>query len=221
MVKLKPKIGLLIIGLVTTLSVGRYSVYADDHHDYDEKYEHYEGEDHHDKKDYYDKYQNDDTKYYDDNDEQEDYGEYEANVTGEGTWNIWTRSIVQNDGNLPFTHSQTISMHFDNKTIKCYVIPREGTLFVPAKKVAEALNGKAHYYKTSKIMNVQLQDEQLIFRADTNVVYENLIKTPMPSKAFQFNNDLYVPVSVILNAFGYSVDWQDNKQQIICQLLDQ
>ncbi len=223
MIKLKKKIVFFIISLVTTLSIGQYIVHADDDdHEYYEKYEnHGEKEEHH--KDYNGE---NDEKWDDDEDEEyyEDDGYYEDeendSLAEQGKWNLWTRSMVQNDGVLPFNDSKTVNFAIEGKTIKCYVIPKNGDVFLPVQKLTEALGGQVTYYKTSKIMDAKLKDEQLIFRVNTNVVYENLTKTPMTSKTFLFNKDVYVPASVLLNAYGYSVDWQEEKQQFICQSLN-
>lgn len=222
MIKLKKKIVFFIISLVTTLSIGQYIVHADDDdHEYYEKYEnHGEKEDHH--KD--DDGENDER--WDDDEEEEHYEDdsyyvdESDSLAEQGKWNLWTRSMVQNDGVLPFNDSKTVNFAIEGKTIKCYVIPKSGDVFVPVQKLTEALGGQATYYKTSKIMDAKLKDEQLIFRVNTNVVYENLTKTPMTSKTFLFNKDVYVPASVLLNAYGYSVDWQEEKQQFICQPLN-
>lgn len=222
MIKLKKKIVFFIISLVTTLSIGQYIVHADDDdHEYYEKYEnHGEKEEHH--KDYDgendEKWDDEDEEYYEDDGYYED--EENDGLAEQGKWNLWTRSMVQNDGVLPFNDSKTVNFAIEGKTIKCYVIPKNGDVFVPVQKLTEALGGQVTYYKTSKIMDAKLKDEQLIFRVNTNVVYENLTKTPMTSKTFLFNKDVYVPASVLLNAYGYSVDWQEEKQQFICQSLN-
>ncbi|MBO2536097.1 copper amine oxidase N-terminal domain-containing protein [Rummeliibacillus suwonensis] len=219
---MKKKIVFFIISLVTTLSIGQYIVHADDDdHEYYEKYEnHGEKEEHH--KDYDgendEKWDDEDEEYYEDDGYYED--EENDGLAEQGKWNLWTRSMVQNDGVLPFNDSKTVNFAIEGKTIKCYVIPKNGDVFVPVQKLTEALGGQVTYYKTSKIMDAKLKDEQLIFRVNTNVVYENLTKTPMTSKTFLFNKDVYVPASVLLNAYGYSVDWQEEKQQFICQSLN-
>ena len=206
---MKKSIGLFLFILILGISGGAYIAHADDdHHEYYEEHENHE-EKEHDKKEH-DKYEN---KY--DN----GYSEENTNTSEQGQWNIWTRSLVQNIDTLPFNNARKATFKIDNNTLKLYVIPKNGELFVPAQKIAQALGGQATYYETSKIMDIKLKDQQLIFRANTNVMYENMYKTPMPGKAFHFSKDIYVPASVILNSFGYSIEWQEKQQQFICQLI--
>ena len=82
-------------------------------------------------------------------------------------------------------------------TIAVYVIPMDGELFVPGESVAKFLGAKAILYNTSQILEIAFNNSELIFRAGTNVVYDNRIKTPLPASSLYMNNDVYIPISVI------------------------
>lgn len=195
---------MLIIGT----SGGAYTAHADDdHHEYYEEHENHDEKDHDDDENEYEN--NYDSGYSEDN----------TFTSEQGQWNIWTRSLVQNIDLLPFNEAKKVTFKIENKAVEIYVIPKNGELFVPAQKLTKALGGQSTYYETSKILDTKMKEHQLIFRANTNVVFENKFKTPMPAKAFHFSKDIYVPASVILNSFGYSIDWKEGQQQFICQIL--
>lgn len=222
---MKKSIWILTPIMIFSLLGGQYIAQADD----DEGYEHheksgdfngYEHDDDHDE----DKYDDHDEYEHEDHDEDKYYEENnqyaENNTVTQSQWNIWTRTATVNtDSTLPFKDAKTATFKIDNNTFKLYVVPKKGELFVPAGKLTTKLGGKSKFYKDSKIIDTNVNGNQLIFRANTNVVYENLIKTPIPAKSFEYKDDIYVPVSVILNSLGYSIDWQEGTQQFICQVL--
>ncbi|MFJ8262518.1 stalk domain-containing protein [Rummeliibacillus sp. NPDC094406] len=212
---MKKCIGLFLLILIFGTSGGAYIAHADeDHHEYYEEHEKHDEKEHdHDEKEH-----DDDEEEYENNYDN-GYSEDNTYTSEQGGWNIWTRSLVQNTDTLPIKKAKKATFKIDNKTLGFYIIPKNGELFVPAQKLTKALGGQSTYYETSKILITKIKDHQLIFRADTNVVYENMFKTPMSAKAFHFSKDIYVPVSVILNSFGYSIDWQEQQQQFICQTI--
>ncbi len=211
------KISLVVALILAGFATNDVVVHADDHKKEDKKYEKY--------KEYkeYKEYDDDDDDYeeeyyYKDENEGETYY-YQDAVTEKGTWNIWTQTVAADKEVLPFTNSQkvTVKVEGTNKEQSLYVIPKDGEFFVPGKAVAEVLGAKATFYKTSKILDIQDQANELIFRAGTNVVYDNKVKTPSPAQAFYVNEELYVPISTITNGLGYIAEWQENNQTFICQ----
>ena len=138
-----------------------------------------------------------------------------------GTWNIWTRTLIREKEDLPFTGSKLVNLKVadTNKELEFYVIPKDGEFFVPGKAVAQLLGAKATFYNTSRILDIQFQENALTFRAGTNVVYDNHVKTPLPAYAFYLNEELYVPISAITNGLGYVVEWQEDNQLFLCQSL--
>lgn len=170
----------------------------------------------------------DDDEYYEHEDEGEYYGEDNGNYgsttvtpNNQTTWNVWTRTTTVNKGTLPFTDAQTVKFKTENgnNELSVYVIPRDGEFFVPGKSIAELLGAKAKFYDTSKILEVKTDNTELVFRADTNVAFDNNLKTPLPSTAFYMNNQLYLPVSVLTNGLGYSVEWQKDNNTFLCKTL--
>ncbi|WP_102691001.1 stalk domain-containing protein [Rummeliibacillus pycnus] len=197
--------------MIFSLLGGQYIAHADD----DDGYEHHEKNEHFDEE--YEHDHDDEDKYYEENYQN---AEDKLNTVEQGQWNIWTRSITDHtNSTLPFKEAKIATFNIDNNTFKLYVVPKKGELFVPAGKLTKLLGGQSTYYKNSKIIDTNVNGNQLIFRANTNVVYENLTKTPIPAKTFEYKHDIYVPVSVILNSLGYSIDWQQGTQQFLCQVL--
>lgn len=210
--RIKLVLAMLVAGSFANVAI----VHADDD---DHKYKKYEK--HHDEDDDDDRYE---YEYEDDDDyEEEQYDSFDSNVVQneKGTWNIWTRTLVGEKGTLPFTESKKVNVKVGdtNETASIYVIPKDGEVFVPGKAVAKLFGEKATFYKISKIVTIQNGENELVFRSGTNVVYENNVKTPLPAYAFYLNEDVYIPISVITNGFGYVVEWQENEQTFLCQPL--
>lgn len=57
-------------------------------------------------------------------------------------------------------------------------------------------------------------DTTLLFRGNTEIVYENGVKTPSSAMALQKGQDLLVPINVVANTFGYKLKW-DAKDEAI------
>lgn len=205
---------LLIISLIWPF-VDAKIANADDEEDYKK----YEGDVHKKHSDDYDDDEEDDD-YYKEEDEYEyyDQGYLETNSN---TWNIWTRSTYVNKGELPLKEAKEIQLKLENNnnTRSLYLIPLDGEIYVPGKIVAELLGAKVVNYDNSKILEINKAGTELIFRAGTNVVYYNEIKTPIPAVTFYLNDNIYVPISVISNGLGYVAEWQEMNNAVVLKLL--
>ncbi|MFB2517181.1 MULTISPECIES: copper amine oxidase N-terminal domain-containing protein [Lysinibacillus] len=190
---------------------------ADDEEDY-KKYEGDVHKKHND--DYDDDEEDDDYDYYKEEDEYEYYDQRDPE-TNSNTWNIWTRSTYVNKGELPLKEAKEIQLKLENNnnTVSLYLIPLDGEIYVPGKIVAELLGAKVVNYDDSKILEINKAGTELIFRAGTNVVYYNEIKTPIPAVTFYLNDNIYVPISVISNGLGYVAEWQEMNNAVVLKLL--
>lgn len=190
---------------------------ADDEEDY-KKYEGDVHKKHND--DYDDDEEDDDYDYYK---KEDDYEYYDQRYpeTNSNTWNIWTRSTYVNKGELPLKEAKEIQLKLENNnnTVSLYLIPLDGEIYVPGKIVAELLGAKVVNYDNSKILEINKAGTELIFRAGTNVVYYNEIKTPIPAVTFYLNDNIYVPISVISNGLGYVAEWQEMNNAVVLKLL--
>lgn len=207
---------LLIISLIWPF-VDANIANADDEEDY-KKYEGDVHKKHND--DYDDDEEDDDYDYYK---EEDDYEYYDQRYpeTNSNTWNIWTRSTYVNKGELPLKEAKEIQLKLENNnnTVSLYLIPLDGEIYVPGKIVAELLGAKVVNYDNSKILEINKASTELIFRAGTNVVYYNEIKTPIPAVTFYLNDNIYVPISVISNGLGYVAEWQEMNNAVVLKLL--
>ncbi|UKJ43554.1 copper amine oxidase N-terminal domain-containing protein [Lysinibacillus sp. ACHW1.5] len=207
---------LLIISLIWPF-VDAKIANADDEEDY-KKYEGDVHKKHNDDYDYDDDEEDDD--YYKEEDEYE-YYDQRYPETNSNTWNIWTRSTYVNKGELPLKEAKEIQLKLENNnnTVSLYLIPLDGEIYVPGKIVAELLGAKVVNYDNSKILEINKAGTELIFRAGTNVVYYNEIKTPIPAVTFYLNDNIYVPISVISNGLGYVAEWQEMNNVVVLKLL--
>lgn len=207
---------LLIISLIWPF-VDANIANADDEEDY-KKYEGDVHKKHND--DYDDDEEDDDYDYYKEEDEYEYYDQIDPE-TNSNTWNIWTRSTYVNKGELPLKEAKEIQLKLENNnnTVSLYLIPLDGEIYVPGKIVAELLGAKVVNYDDSKILEINKAGTELIFRAGTNVVYYNEIKTPIPAVTFYLNDNIYVPISVISNGLGYVAEWQEMNNAVVLKLL--
>lgn len=196
----------MMISVFFLLNIVHFSVKADDDHDH-KKYKYYKGDwgDDHD----FDDDDEEDNEYY--------YNERTENsMSITSQWYLWTRLAGTIKGELPFSEPQNITFQhkISKEQLSLYCIPMNGELFIPGKRVGEFLGAKASFYPTSRILELNLNHTELIFRSDTNVSYENKMKTPIPAKAMFFNEDVYLPISVVANGLGFSIVW-DAKQEVI------
>ena len=190
---------------------------ADDEKDYEK----YEGDVHKKHNDYEDDDDDEeDDDYYKEEDEYEYYDQRYLEKNG-NTWNIWTRSTYVNKGELPFKEAKEIQIKLENNnnTVSLYLIPLDGEIYVPGKIVAELLGAKVVNYDNSKILEINKAGTELIFRAGTNVVYYNEIKSPIPAVTFYLNDNIYVPISVISNGLGYVAEWQEMNNSVVFKFL--
>ncbi|WP_332647588.1 copper amine oxidase N-terminal domain-containing protein [Lysinibacillus sp. 54212] len=186
----------------------------DDDYEYDE---HEDDDDEYDD-DHDEEYDDDDYDYEDYDDDEQGYNDSNS-IVNTATWNIWTRTTVINKGKLPINETTQVRIKVENqnKEWSLYMIPLEGELLVPGKLMAEVLGAEVKFYDESKILEVATGNNELIFRAGTNVVYDNQTKTPMPATALYMNNQLFIPISVITNGLGYVAEWQEGTNVIICK----
>lgn len=197
------KILIMMMSILFFLNSVHFTVKADDDDDDDhnrKKYEYYKEE-----------WTDDDDD--DDDDYHEGYANEQMNITA-SQWYLWTRTTGPTKGEMPFSEPENMIFKDNNskKQLSLYSIPMDGELFIPGKSLAEFLGAKASFHPTSRILEMNTDYTELIFRADTNIAYENNIKTPIPAKAMFFSGDVYLPVSVVANGLGYSVEWNAEQQ---------
>lgn len=174
--------------------------YDNDHDDYDDD----EEEDRHDE-------DHDDDDY----DDRENVFENRTDSTNLSQWNTWIREVTDSsNGTLPIQEAQKINIQFEAQNESFYIVPKNGQLLVSAEKFAQLIQGEFRFYEQSKILEVTKRDKELIVRSGTNAAYENMIKMPMPTEAVYMENSVYIPISVIANAFDYRVSWDEANEAI-------
>lgn len=202
--------------LATAFTTG-YVAQADHNYKYedDDEYEYHDDYKKSHDDDHYEHMYKDDNEYDD-----HDYGAYPT-ASVQDTWNNWSRTVLVEKGSLPVNEPTLVSLTVENEknNLSFTIIPRDGELFVPGAAVAKTLGSTAKVYETSQILDITSTNAEMIFKANTNVVYENRVKIPLPSVAFSMNGDIYVPISALINGLGYSVQWQAENQTFVCQLL--
>lgn len=217
---MKKIVKLLLLPLIAVFVLSNVELVKadDDHHEkhYEKKYK----DDDHDEKDYKDD-DYDEKDYKDDEYEGDSYNnssemtDFQQQVT---TWNVWTREIGStNQGALPIKSPANVKIKIDGTNSEIFAVPTGGQLYVPAQQVGELLGATVKEYPNSGIMEIQKGQTQLIVRIGSNAAYENMVKTPMPVVVIQYNNKLYIPISVIANAFQHKVEWDDASQTLLLQ----
>lgn len=203
--------------LVFFLFIGSFASFNIALADNDDDYEHYESRNHDD--DHYEEREYDED-YYNQGDD-----DFIPNEPIENTeWYIWSREISSLKGELPFNKPKNLTLEnrsSNNEQLVAFVIPKQGEIFVPGKIVSKFLGAKPILYSKSRILEVRNGDTELIFRAKANIAYENMVKTPLPAKAFFQNQDVYLPISVVANGLGFSVEWDEGEQKILLQKMIQ
>jgi hypothetical protein len=151
----------------------------------------------------------------DESEEVENRTFYQENSVQPSYWNIWTRDTSTTlPENLPFQEAREVAVDISRKSESLYVVPLNGQFLVSGEKMAQLLGIKYKFYKESRILEVSNDQEELIVRAGSNAAYENMVKTPMPANALYFEKSVFLPISVIANAFNYRVNWDETKGTI-------
>lgn len=177
----------------------------DDDDEYEYKYEEKEKKDK--------KYKKEHDDEYDDDDEYEKRG-YNAPIPTATPWNIWTRDTQIIPAALPFTATGRVGVRdANNHTEEITVVVKEQELFVDANTMATLLNATAVIYPKSQLAEIKNNEVTLFFKSQTNVVYENLQKQPLPATTFMNGYKMYVPLRVITNALGYVFEWDAKAKQ--------
>lgn len=209
----------ILLSVLFLLNIVNFTVKADDRHDDDDDYEEYE----YYKEDW--RGEDDDEEYDDDEDDEYYYDNEQMNDIGSSGshWYLWTRTVESVKGELPFSEPKNVAYQnsVSGEQLSIYSIPSKGEIFIPGKRVSEFLGAKAVFYPASRILEISKDDTELIFRADTNVSYEDKVKTPIPAAAMFFNGDVYLPISVVANGLGFSVEWDEQQQVFLFSKLIQ
>ena len=205
----------VVFVFLLTMMVPTYFVWAnddDDEYEGEHEYEEYdrEGDDY--------RYREEDDKHGDEYDDEEIRQPSPVETVPSATWNVWSRTLDTEKGELPLDISETVKIeNQDGKQMNAYVIPNEGEVMIPAVKTADLIGATAKYYKKTKIAEMQLDANELIVKSGSNAVYENETKTPMPAEAMMYQDELYIPISVLTNGLGLNVTWDETKQTFLIQ----
>ncbi|WP_342431513.1 copper amine oxidase N-terminal domain-containing protein [Neobacillus sp. FSL H8-0543] len=187
--------------------------YGRDEHEEHESYERDEWDDDEE----YDNWVDEEYEWQDDDDsaEAEQRTLYQETQLQQSYWNVWTKDTSTFlTENLPFQEAKEVPVEMNGKSESLYVVPVNGQLLVSGEKMAQLFGIKYKFYKQSQILEISNDKEELFVRAGSNAAYENMVKTPMPAKALHFENSIFLPISVIANAFGYRVNWNEEKGTI-------
>ncbi|CAH2714198.1 hypothetical protein BACCIP111895_01359 [Neobacillus rhizosphaerae] len=133
-------------------------------------------------------------------------------------WSIWSRE-PRNDPNnaMPIASPEELIVIVNGNETSIYCIPQDGQLLVSGDAIAEIMGAQAKFYPQSKIAVLNKGNLELIVKAGSNAVFENKVKTPMPTIATCYENSVYMPVSVAANALGYRVTWDITKNAMVLQ----
>ncbi len=205
----------VVFVFLLTMMVPTYFVWANDD---DDEYEGEHGYEEHDR-------EGDDYRYHEEDDEHGDEYHYEeilqpspVETVPSATWDVWSRTLDTEKGELPFDISETVKIeNQDGKQMDAYVIPNEGEVMIPAVKTADLIGATVKYYKTVEIAEMQLDTNELIVKSSSNAAYENEMKTPMPAEAMMYQDELYIPISVLTNGLGLTATWDEAKQTFVIQ----
>ena len=169
--------------------------------------------------------QKDDSSYKKQGIEQKDGNGKNQNVQGAMvdtasaiTWDVWSRSVATNIGELPFAISKPVTIeNQDGQQLNSYVIPSQGEMMIATVTIAQLVGAEVTYYPTNNIAEMKLDGKELIVKSGSNAVYENGVKTPMPVEAMMYQDQLYIPISVLTNALGLTVTWDETTQTFLIQ----
>ncbi|MFO1443671.1 copper amine oxidase N-terminal domain-containing protein [Bacillus sp. Bva_UNVM-123] len=163
----------------------------------------------------------DDEKYEFENRKDDEIYQESNPFSANSFWNAWTREASNYTNNdLPFQDAKEVNLELDQQSAKFFIVPQNGQLLISSEKIANFLGVEVDFFPQSEILVISNKKNELIIRAGTNAVYENMVKTPMPAQAVNYENSIYLPISVIANAFNYRVSWDTEKETILLQTIN-
>ncbi|HHY21010.1 MAG TPA: copper amine oxidase N-terminal domain-containing protein [Bacilli bacterium] len=141
---------------------------------------------------------------------------YNSTPVQDDSWLTWKRTNEKNPtATLPFSEPTTISVKVNNEQAKTLsVFPINGQAFVAASDMTPLLDANITFYGKIGIVEVSKLNKELLFRLQTNVVYENMSKTPIEVAPFIYENKLYLPINVLANGLGYHLAWDEQTKTI-------
>lgn len=176
----------------------------------------YADDDKHDEKEHEKHEKHEKHKKKEGHESEEGYEKNEKQIvnTQKEVWHTWSKlsalSIAYEQS--PITTQQQIRMQKENeKECLLEVLPYQGQILVPVQEVAAYLGAEVYEYRRISAVEVIQQKKHLIFKEGSRAVYEDMYKTPMPTAAITYNSKIYVPVSVIANALGWDITWNENQ----------
>ncbi len=164
----------------------------------------------------------DDEKYeYEENGKDDEIYQESNSFSASSFWNVWTREAGNYTNNdLPFQDAKEVNLELNQQSTKFFIMPQNGQLLISSEKIANFLGVEVEFFPQSEILVISNKKNELIIRTGTNAVYENMVKTPMPAQAVNYENSIYIPISVIANAFNYRVSWDAEKETILLQTIN-
>lgn len=175
----------------------------------------YADDDKHDEKEH-EKYEEHEEEEEEEHESEEGYEKNEKQTvnTQKEVWHTWSKSSTLSLAyeQSPITTQQQIRMQKENEQ-ECLleVLPYQGQILVPVQEVAAYLGAEVYEYSRISVVEVIQRKKHLIFKEGSRAVYEDMYKTPMPTVAITYNGKIHVPVSVIANALGWDITWNEDQ----------
>ena len=141
----------------------------------------------------------------------------EVKSDGTNMWSMWKRDLSPKEADLPIASNQAVTFLLGYREATMNVRILDGQLTVTAKEIAQFLQIEREFYTESLILQLAKGDQTLVFRGNTEIVYENGVKTPSSAQALQKGQDLLVPINVVANGFGYKLKWNEQQRAIVLE----
>lgn len=135
----------------------------------------------------------------------------------DNSWLTWKRTNEKNpSATLPFNEQTTISVQVNDQQPKSItMIPINGQAFVPVSELSPLLDATVTFHENIGIAEVTKQNKELLFKIQSNVVYENMNKTPIEEAPFILENKLYLPINALANGLGYELTWDAQTKSLL------
>ncbi|MEX2459726.1 MAG: copper amine oxidase N-terminal domain-containing protein [Paenibacillaceae bacterium] len=150
----------------------------------------------------------------DDEDDDDDEGE-EFNETIEGGFG--DASTLQPSLTPSFVNGQSASIQVDGQSASLNVTLSVGQgggseVRVNTEKVLDYLNVPYVKYSKGSLLEMYVDERHVIFHDGKSIAYVNGQKYSLPAAPVSQNGQLLIPLNVLANQLGYSLQWDDNTQ---------
>ncbi len=158
-----------------------------------------------------------DSFYEYENDKEIFYNTFMCTMTGDGTEDSPIVLNDPNDGAEQYPLHITIELNGEILTFgwseKVFV--KNGCTFVPLREISEAMGAEVSWEGDTQTVKLEKDGKTILFKIGDNVMIADDSEIFIDEAPQLIFDSTFIPVRIICDAFGASVEWNDNIKRVI------